>query len=456
MLYLKNLIWKMRLALLSEVPNNLRLLKELQWKSKNEILNFQQKQLRKLLLHSFRHVPYYREILVNSNVIDNSCNVNLEYFSRIPFLSKGIIRSCYDNLKSDDISTRKWQVNTSGGSTGEPVKLIQDKDSDGWKQTVKILYDLWSGYSIVDKKVKLWGSERDLFVGHERLQTRVGQWIRSEVCLNTFSMSPAQMLSYVERINKFKPVQILAYVESIYEIARFIKREKLKIHRPLAIMSTAGTLNSHMRSTIESVFRSPVFNRYGSREVGDIACECDHHKGLHITPCTHYVEIIRPDGTIIDAPGEVGEIVVTLLVNYAMPLIRYRIEDMGSWADEPCSCGRSWPLLKEVTGRVTDTFITNNGTKVHGEFFTHLFYFLDWVAKFQVIQEEYDSLRVLIVPHEMNSNVHEYYNQEIMDITGKIKVVMGNECNVKYEFLDCIAPSASGKFRYTISNVEKC
>jgi len=217
-------------------------------------------------------------------------------------------------------------------------------------------------------------------------------------------------------------------------------------------MTSAGTLYGLMRETIQRVFRAPVFNRYGSREVGDIACECEAHQGLHVCPVTHYVEILREDGTPA-RPGEVGEIVVTSLTNYAMPLIRYRIGDMGAWAEKDCSCGRNWPLLKEVTGRVTDSFVSASGTRVHGEYFTHLLYFRDWVKKFQFLQESYTRIRLLIVPAVPPDQAKWIVEQERADLEAKVQLVMGPECSLEIELVSDIPPSPSGKYRYTISKV---
>lgn len=439
---------------MGDIIGNFHQYELLQWIDKEQLNALHQDRLKRLLTHAHRHVPYYREILHNAGIVNDAGTVNLENFSRIPLLDKSIIRQNYENLKSDDLTMRKWYENTSGGSTGEPVRLIQDQDNSVLIKAVEVLHDLWSGYSMCEKKIILWGSERDLFAGKETSKIRLGRWLRNEIWLNAFRITPKQMYDYVKCINDFKPVQILAYAESIYELSRFIEREKLRVYHPRSIMVSAGTLHAHMRGTIERVFKAPVFNRYGSREVGDIACECEHHKGLHIFPLTHYVEVLGQDGTPTDL-GELGEIVITLLTNYAMPLIRYRIGDMGAWSENPCTCGRAWPLLKYVAGRVSDTFITKDNTQIHGEYFTHLFYFQDWVNKFQVIQEDYDLIHILIVPHEQISKTRESHDKEISIITEKISLVMGKDCRVEFEFVNDIDPTASGKYRYTVSKVSE-
>ena len=431
---------------------SLRSLRKAERMFKEEVLALRDARLRALLAHAFANVPYYRRVLKESGVVDDDGRVSLENFDQVPFLTKDTIRTHSCDLVSKDLHKRKFYYNTSGGSTGEPVRLVQDAEYKRWIRAGKLLYDLWTGYQPGMPKVVLWGSERDLFVGRETLGVRINRWIRNEVWLNAFRMTEPKMREYVEVINLHKPVQILAYVESIYELARFIDRNGLSVHSPRAIMTSAGTLYPHMRQVIERVFRAPVFNRYGSREVGDIACECEVHKGLHVSPLTHYVEIIRKDGTPA-AAGEVGEVVVTSLVNYAMPLIRYRIGDMAAWAEEECSCGRSWPLLKEVVGRVSDVFVTATGTQVHGEYFTHLLYFKEWVRKFQFIQEDYHHIRLLVVPAVDLTVARGELERDRADIERKVKLVMGEESRLEVELVDDILPSPSGKYRYTISKV---
>lgn len=448
---LKRIAWKTRLALQGGVLGKYHQLLLLQWLDRYQAEALQMSLLAWLLDHAIHHVPYYRRVLGGRGVLRSDGSIAAEGFSRIPLLDKKIIRTHFHELRSDDLDKRDWYENTSGGSTGEPVRFIQDRHYREMSVAVKILYDLWSGYAIGDRKVLLWGSERDLLRGKEDPKVQAGRWLRNEVALNAYRMTPSQMREYVETINSSAPVQILAYSGSIYELARFIEREGLKVHMPKSIISTATVLEPHMRETIERVFHAPVFDRYGSREVGDIACECNQHRGLHISVPTHYVEALRPDGSPAD-PGETGEIVVTSLTNYAMPLIRYRIGDMGALSASGCACGRDWPLLKNLAGRVTDIFLTKEGTRIYGGMFTRFLYYQDWIRKFQVTQESFDHIRIRIVPRSAGDN-RTSHSDELQKITGKICTVMGADCTVEYDFVDDITPTPSGKHRYTVSKV---
>lgn len=452
MTYLKKALWKARLSRLGEVRNHLLDFERWQWFDRDQLQSLQQYRLDCLLRHAFRHVPYYHEILRSSGVMDNAGNADLACFHRIPLLDKGTIRARYTDLTSDDIADRTWHKSTSGGSTGEPITLLHDSDCRMAGAALKILNDTWSGFSQGEKKVILWGSERDLLVGKETLRVYLSRLLRNELWLNSYMMTNTEMLRFVEAINTFKPKQILAYVESIYELALFIERRGLRVHRPGSILTSAGTLLDHMKDKIETIFGAPTFNRYGSREVGDIACECEQHMGLHVSGLSHLVEILRGDGTPA-APEEEGEIVITLLTNYAMPLVRYRIGDTGSWHKGPCSCGRSWPLLARVTGRVTDNFMTKDGGLIYGGRFRQLLFHHDWIRKFQIIQEDLDLFRIRLVPHGNSDG--ELRTREIQDITENIRLIMGRECRVEFEFVQDIQPSASGKYLHTISRVKE-
>jgi len=204
-----------------------------------------------------------------------------------------------------------------------------------------------------------------------------------------------------------------------------------------------------MRQKIESVFQTRVFNRYGSREVGDMACECDTHEHLHIAPSGHFIEIVDDNGAQL-TDGVEGNIAVTCLMNYAMPLVRYSIGDRGVMSTaRQCSCGRKGPMLKAVLGRNVDAFKTADGTLIDGEYFTHLLYFRNWVRQFQVVQRGYSEVEYKIVGSAGGA-----HPAEVEEIIAKTKLVLGPSCQVRLDFVPDILPSPSGKYRYTISEVQ--
>ena len=173
--------------------------------------------------------------------------------------------------------------------------------------------------------------------------------------------------------------------------------------------------------------------------------------GLHVASPQQVVEIVDEAGKPCP-PGVVGHVLVTPLSNLAMPLLRYRIGDMASWATEPCPCGLCWPLLEHVHGRSSDILVAADGTRVHGEYFTHLFYGTPWVRRFQLIQEATDRLVLRIVKDPAAAAASVAADME--RVLRETQRVMGEECQVEVRFVAEIPPLPSGKHRFTVSRLE--
>ncbi|HEX7003934.1 MAG TPA: hypothetical protein VF168_07090 [Trueperaceae bacterium] len=444
-------LWRLRLAAAGSALEHLALMRRWAALDATEVASLQRERLERLLAFAHAHVPYYRRLLERYGAVVGG-KVNVERFTDLPLLDKPTIRSNWDELCSDDCDRRRTRINQSGGSTGEPVKLIQDADYQDWNNAVKLFFEERAGYRLGERVIELWGSERDIMGARRSLWSRAGQRVRNKRFLNTFRMTPATMRAYVEEINAFRPSLIVAYAESIFRIARFARQEGLELFTPKTIFTSASTLHAPMRAAIEEVFGTRVYDRYGSREVGVVACETPGSSGPVVSAPSHYVEIVRPDGTVAE-PGETGEIVVTPLTNFAMPLLRYRIGDMGSWSRRDDPGAIAWPTLARISGRVSDTFFTRDGTQVFGEFFTHLFYERDWVEMFQVVQEELDLVVIRIKPGPRAPAGAEL-EEEVGSLRQQVRLVMGEGCRVEVEFTDEIETTVSGKHRFTISKVE--
>jgi phenylacetate-CoA ligase len=371
----------------------------------------------------------------------------LDNFSHIPPLTKDIIRAQGASLYSDDRLKRKVRENASGGSTGEPICLLQDRCYRDWNTAHKMYFNLMQDVDFPARQIKLWGSERDIFVGRERLSTRLQYWLFNITNLNSFRMSDAIMERYCRQWNLYRPTLVWTYTSSIHEFGKYLKRTGAAVCPPEAIICTAETLEEPVRQFLRETFHCPIINQYGSREVGAMACECRAGGVLHVF-CLHNKIEILDDHLCPCQPGQIGDVYVTNLNNYAMPLIRYRIGDMAvSAAQHACSCHRAWPSLQKISGRRSDHFRTQDGKIIHGEYFTHLFYHQPGIRQFQVIQRDCDFVEILTVSQDALEPGW------IREIEQKIKLVMGEACTVKFTRVSHIQASASGKFRFTISEV---
>ncbi|MFA5075829.1 MAG: hypothetical protein WC480_00200 [Patescibacteria group bacterium] len=423
----------------SKIPANLRLLHGFEKMSGAKQQQYQQDKLKEILLHAYNHVPYYHKILSESGVVDNG-QVNLDNFNQIPLLTKDIIRQEGANLYSDDYQKRKFYQNTSGGSTGEPVKFLQDHYYDESNIATKIHFNEILGKSLGDKEIKLWGSDRDIIKGNLALRDRCINWLYNRRFLNSYNFSSDKMKELVELNNNFKPVSYWTYVDSTYEFSKFVSANNIKLYSPKYIVTSIGPLYPEIKSSIELAFNCPVYNQYGSRELGAVAFQDKIDSDLQVFFWRHLVEIS-------DLRDGMGRVVVTCLDNFSMPLIRYEVGDVAQpGVYYNFSRTKSYLNLHNVVGRTLGYFKTQSGGLKHTHFIIQQLFFRDWIKKFQLIQKEYNLVELKIVG-EANSS-------QMRGIEEKIKLFMGADCRTKWNFVDQIDPTPSGKYLYTVCEIK--
>ena len=261
-------------------------------------------------------------------------------------------------------------------------------------------------------------------------------------------MTPDQKGAFISVLNAKRPKLIVAYTDSIYELANFAEREGLEVLQQKAIITSAGTLYPFIRKKIEKVFQCRVFNRYGSREVGDIACERVDCECLWVAPWGSYLEIIDSAGNRVP-DGTEGEILVTSLLNFAMPLVRYKIGDRGTLTGQNIGTRNvSGQFLEDVVGRIDDTFKTTTGTFIHSGYFMVILFHKAWIRKYQIVQKSSSLITYRFVKSESACQ-----QSDLDEISQKTKFVMGENCDVVFEFVEDIPESDSGKYRYAISEI---
>jgi phenylacetate-CoA ligase len=400
--------------------------------------------LRRILLHSAGYVPHYAgELRGREDEIDAD---PVAVLRTLPILTREVLRGEMTRLYSGDIDKRDASEQTSGGSTGEPVRIMQDVDYRAMEIAVSMLQGSWTGWRFGEPEIWISGSEREILEGRADLGKRLGSRLTGRRYVNAFKLTPADMRQVLADLNRERPRLIVGYAHTLGDLASFAEEESIDIAPQQAIVSTASTLHPLVRERVERVFGCGVFNQYGSREVGDIACQCAEGGDLHVLPWTNFVEIVDDGGRLV-GPGEEGRVIVTSLGNYAMPLIRYEVGDRArrSAADQPpCGCGRGGERLAEVLGRIGDTFKGLDGSHIASGYFIHMLFFYDFIKQFQVIQTAPAKLVYRIVPTSQPEA------GELEEIAAKTRAAMGEGCAIEFELEEEIPVTASGKRRYTI------
>jgi phenylacetate-CoA ligase len=396
--------------------------------------------LAQTLKHAVTTVPHYRGAASLQEIEADP----FAALARFPLLDRDVVRGDWPQMLSQRGDRSGWIENTSGGSTGEPVTLLQDPDHLAWTVAAREVYSTWAGGGLGEPELYIWGSVKDL-EGNASLRTRIGNRLLRRTLLNAFLLTEETIEAILERLRHGPPNLVIAYAQAGYEVARHAARNGIEVPPQQGMIATAGTLYDFMREQMEETFGCRVLNRYGSRETGDMAGECEHRTGLHVLPWNCHIEVLGSDGAPV-GPGEEGEIAVTDFTNRAMPLIRYLIGDRARVPDHEiqCPCGRRTQMLAEVTGRNVDTFIGADGQMVGGGYFTSLMYFRPWLRQFQVVQHAPDRVLYRLTSE---SPVPAADREEIV---AKTKAVLGEGCAVEFEQAESIDPSSSGKLRYTI------
>ena len=178
----------------------------------------------------------------------------------------------------------------------------------------------------------------------------------------------------------------MGYVSMLETFSKFMIKNHLSFkYPPTCVITTSEVLTDYHRELIGNVFQCRVYNEYGCGETGTIAHECEFGS-MHINAENVIVEIVR-DGEVVN-DGEVGDIVVTDLNNFAMPLIRYNLKDIGYIDSEPCPCGRGLPILGRSlkAGLTTQSIIETVKRFMVSTFYIFLRIYKDQMLKFPVFR----------------------------------------------------------------------
>jgi phenylacetate-CoA ligase len=425
-------------------------LNRIQWLSRDELLSIQRNKLCRLVEYAYNHVPYYRRIFDSVGFLPADLDTDMDNFGKLPVLTKAIIRENRSELLTSE-AERRLQMSplATSGSTGEPLSFLQDHDFRD-AVTADTQHHLgWAGWQLGDLHAIIWGASFKPTLGR-RIRGGLIDRVWNRFQTNAFFMTDKSMAAFAERIHRQNPRILFGYATSIYRFAQFVRSSPYAGITFDGVFTSAETLLPPMRDLIEETFRCRVFNRYGTLELGCVACECEAHNGMHINIVNNYVEILR-DGRLA-LPGEVGDFIVTNLNNLGMPFIRYSIGDVGAWSkDDRCPCRRESPRISLLEGRIVDSFRTQDGHIAWSGFAGAAFRCLTHpsIRQFQVIQKSLDRMVIRLVRDG------EIPQATLEEIRQAVYHTFGDRVEVDFDFTEEIPALPSGKHSYAVSELNQ-
>ena len=398
--------------------------------------------LRALLAHAAEASPHYVRGIREAGL--DPSRVGFESFSRLPILTR---RAAQSSLE-ERLSTRPPKATirkTTGGTTGEPLVIRYDANSEHWRQAIKLRGFGWAGFRVGAPSLHYWGASSTAVGRGSQIKQRADRLLKRETWIDCNQQDDASRIAAARIISREQPEYLFAYAQAAADLARFINRRGLRDWREVRVIAGAEKIYPDDREELERAF-GEVFETYGCREVMLIGCECDRHDGLHISMENLIVEIVDDEGQP-SRPGDVGRVVLTDLHNFGCPFIRYANGDLAVAVadDDVCGCGRAHPRLRSIEGRSTETLRDADGAPVGGMVFNLVFSPLaEHVQQFQVVQRADSSITVRVVPAkiELAPNAYEHLSKTAERYLPNIPI--------KIEIVDDIPLSASGKKRVVI------
>lgn len=423
-----------------------------------QLRELQQRKLRRLLIMARAHCPFYAERFADAGW--DIERAQLADLARLPTLSRDDIRDNLDRMTWRGAPAGGPQPHNTGGSSGEPLQFYFDRSRQAADWAARWRAREWWHVPPGSPELLLWGAPIELRA-HDRLRRWRDALLNQEI-LDAFDMTDEQMDAYLKRIRDRRPRCLYGYASSMALLARHALGNKAMSRTPgterlTAVFVTGEVLLPEDRKVIESAFGAPVGIEYGCRDGGLIAFSCPSGL-LHVTQENMIVELLAPNGGPVPH-GEIGEVAVTHLEAFAMPIIRYRTGDLAR-APEPgdnrlddkgvCRCGLKLETLAEVRGRLTDQIVCRHEGRIRRMHALALMYVVretPGIRRFRITQKSIDSLDVEIVTDEKFTPAAE------KQLEAGLCARMGAGVRVRIKRRDRIPPSASGKHACVISQV---
>ncbi len=406
-----------------------------EWWCLADIQEYQRQELRRLMIHVYEHVPYYRRIFDERKLTPSDIREAAD-LQKLPILTKEIVRTHFKELIAQNYPIQKMVHGHTSGSTATPLEFYKEP------RAFQFRWAVW--WRCKQRFGVLADSPYAAFTGFAAVP--VGQntppyWREDYPMKQTvFSMqhiTPEKVGHIVKRLNQGGFAYYAGYPSIIFSLANLILEQGLHISAPPKMIFTgAENLYENQRQVISQVFQCPVTDHYGFSEAAGNASRCLQdvfHEDFEYG-------ILECDSPQTIGEGKVrGRIIGTGFSVYGMPFIRYDVGDFGVWSTEACSCGRHSQVLISIEGRTEDYVLTPEGTQIMR--FDYIFKDLHNIREAQVVQQELGKIMIKIVRRPA------YTGKDEEILRQEVQEKVSDQLHVDFEYVTEIPREPNGKFR---------
>ena len=409
-----------------------------------QLEDMQWQRLQALWQFLWKYNFFYRQRFQDTGLTPQSLRAPQD-IALLPILTKKEIRAHTEQMISEGYTKGQLLHFKTGGSTGRALDIYITEKCSEKRNACARRHDRWTGWEPGEPIGAAWGNPEL----PKKLKAKVFNWlVQPYVYLDTMEVTSESVQEFARTWKKVQPTLLYGHAHSLFILARLVEQLGLMEIRPRGILSTSMMLLPNERRIIERIFSCKVTNRYGCEELGLIGCECgEGHSGMHLNIEHLVIEFLKEDGTLAK-PGEPGHIVVTDLMNRAMPFVRYRVEDVGVPMNRQCSCGRGLPLMSKIEGRVADFLIKPDGTRIAGiSLIENTLTSIPGIDQMQIIQEQIDLIKLNIVTGP------DFNTQQNKELVSYFRELFDCKVSVHLNVVDEILPEKTGKYRFSICKI---
>jgi phenylacetate-CoA ligase len=407
--------------------------------------DYQDRQLRKISLHAFQQVPYYKSIFTRWGTDTEALRkISAETLSRLPVLTKENLRQFGTSTLIAGKKEKGGLFFASSGSTGTPTQILFSRSMhQRWMAIFEQRVRNWAGVSSFISRGMIGGRRVLPFASNQPPYYRYN-FFEKQLYLSAYHISPQNASEYLKGIKKYQVEYMTGYAMSNFFLAKFFLERGFQAPEMKAVLTSSEKLTDQMRATFMEVYGCKTFDSWSGVEACGLISECEHG-GLHINPDAGFIEVL--DENMIPVKyGEVGQVYCTGFINYDQPLIRYAIGDSVILSEKSCSCGRAMPLVHEIVGRIEDVIVGKDGREMVR--FHSVFNGLRSVRQAQVIQKDIDNLIINVVADgRLEEKDKQLMRERIVSQLGEI--------NIYFECVEKIPLNRNGKFQAVVSNVKR-